>query len=321
MKFLISLLCLVFGRRYRLCRGNGAGTSGEAFSDCSGFLYRKYLIVARFSAQGTCQYVSGNRGQRPPLEGFNRVMFWTNDFFLRWIFRPIGIGYATIMPRPAIKAINNVTNNVAFPKRFLSCLLQGKFKDSGLCFTRFVTNSTVGVGGIWDASDYFLDIQERDEDFGQAFASWGIAPGCYVFLPGEGPCNIRDGIGKIFDYAVDIKSYIYGGQAATGFHRLLARYEDYDMAVQAYADPYQMIKNFWYIQEINQAEDTPLNINLAEANKNVKTPPFPIKNKIDYIKMAGYGSQGVEIDTLKAMFFDVQKEKQSFWTYLSAFQH
>ncbi len=257
-------------------------------------------------------------GGKDPLEGFNRVSFSVTDFFVRWVFRPIGVAYCTIMPRPAIKAINNITNNVAFPKRFLSCLLQAKFTDGGLSLTRFMINTTLGAGGIWDASDYFFELKERDEDFGQAFASWGIGAGCYVFVPGVGPCNLRNGIGKIFDNAVDIKSYVYGGQAASRFHQMLANYEDYDMLVQSSADPYRMIKNFWYVQRMNKVKDRKLEIEIAQNNKN-KVRRTLSSQKLDYVKMDLYGSQGVEIDTLKAMFFDVQKEKKSFWTYLSLF--
>jgi ABC-type transporter lipoprotein component MlaA/pimeloyl-ACP methyl ester carboxylesterase len=259
-------------------------------------------------------------GGKDPLEGFNRVSFSVGNFFLRWIFRPIGTVYCTIMPRPAIKAVNNIADNVNFPKRFLSCVLQGKFKDSGVVFTRFVVNSTVGVAGIWDASDYFWDMKKRDEDFGQAFASWGIAPGCYVYVPGEGPCNLRGAVGKIFDYALDIKSYVYGAQATSSFHKMLARYEDYDTLVTTSEDPYHTLKNFWFIQRQNEVEDHDLNIKYVDNGKPQQTTSQSADNlKIDYVKMKSYGSQGVEVDTLKAMFLDVQKEKKSFWTYLSLF--
>ncbi|MDD5727611.1 MAG: VacJ family lipoprotein, partial [Victivallales bacterium] len=259
-------------------------------------------------------------GGKDPLEGFNRVSFSVSSFFLRWVFRPIGIAYCTIMPRPAVTAVNNIADNVNFPKRFLSCLMQGKLKDSGIVFTRFVVNSSVGVAGIWDASDYFWGMKKRDEDFGQAFASWGIGPGCYVFLPGEGPCNVRGAVGKIFDYALDIKSYIYGAQATSSFHKMLARYEDYDMLVSTYGDPYQTLKNFWYIQHKNEVEDRFPNVKYANKDKPAKTlPPAAGVSDIEHIKMEAYGTQGVEVDSLKAMFLDVQKEKQSFWTYLSLF--
>ncbi|MDD5696989.1 MAG: MlaA family lipoprotein [Victivallaceae bacterium] len=257
-------------------------------------------------------------GGSDPLEGFNRVSFSVCDFLLRWAVRPLGMVYSTLVPRPAIKAVNNVTNHVAFPKRFLSCLLQGKFTDGGLSLTRFAVNSTAGVGGLWDASDYLFGIKERDEDFGQVFASWGIGPGCYIFLPGEGPCNLRDAVGKIFDYAVDIKSYVSGVQAASGFLRLVDQYEDYDAITRTSGDPYRLIKNFWSLQRLNKAEDRQLQLKVAE-KRQLPVPSGDSGVKPDCIKMNAYGSQGPAIDSLKVMFFHVQKEKQSLWGYLSFF--
>jgi len=136
-------------------------------------------------------------GGRDPLEGMNRTLFNVSNFLLKWAFRPVAIAYTTVVPRPAIRVIHNVCDHVEYPKRFLSCLLQGKFRDSGITTVRFAVNSTVGVVGAWDACDYFWSMKKRDEDFGQAFGSWGIEPGCYVFLPGVGPCNMRQMVGII----------------------------------------------------------------------------------------------------------------------------
>ncbi len=257
-------------------------------------------------------------GGKDPLEGMNRALFHTSNFFLKWIFRPVAIAYTAVVPRPAIKVIDRVCDHVEYPKRFLSCLLQGKFSDSGITTIRFAVNSTVGVVGAWDASDYFWDMKKRDEDFGQAFGSWGIGPGCYVFLPGIGPCNMRHAVGKIFDNAVDVKNfpYAYGAQTTAVSHRMLMNYEDYDRILKTSADPYQVIKNFWYIRHKNQVDDHQLKIKHTEY---VKTKQTPSCKGVEYVKLDSYASQGAEIDTLKAMFFDVEKEKKSTFHYLSPF--
>ncbi len=257
-------------------------------------------------------------GGKDPLEGMNRALFSTSNFLLKWIFRPVAVAYTTVVPRPAIKVIDNICDHVEYPKRFLSCLLQGKFRDSGITTVRFAVNSTVGVVGAWDASEYFWGMKKKDEDFGQAFGSWGIAPGCYVFLPGIGPCNMRHAVGKIFDNAVDVKNfpYAYGAQTTAVSHRLLVNYEDYDRILKTSADPYQVIKNFWYIHNKNQVDDHKLKIKNTEYTKIEKNH---LCKDIEYMKLDSYASQGAEIDTLKAMFFDVQKEGKSSFHYLSPF--
>lgn len=257
-------------------------------------------------------------GGKDPLEGFNRTLFSTSDFLVRWIFRPVAVAYTTVVPRPVVKGIYNICEHVEYPKRFISCLLQGKIKDAGVTTARFAFNSTVGVVGAWDASEYFFDMKKRDEDFGQAFASWGIGPGCYIFLPVTGPCNMRNAIGKIFDNAVDIKNFplAYGAQSTAVSHRLLVNYEDYDRVVTTSADPYQVIKNFWYVHRRNDVEDRKLKIKKTQYAEKEK--PFSSEG-LEHIKMDSYASQGPEVDTLKAMFFDIQEEKRSFWHYLSIF--
>ena len=257
-------------------------------------------------------------GGEDPLEGFNRVSFSGSHFLMQWMFRPLGIVYTTIIPRPIVKAIHNVCDHVAYPKRLLSCLLQAKFNDAGISTTRFLFNSTVGVAGAWDASKYYFDMKKRDEDFGQAFASWGIGPGCYVFFPGIGPCNLRNAIGKIFDNAVDIKNFplAYGAQTTAVSHRLLVNYEDYDRTVRTSADPYHTIKNFWYIHRTNKVKDHKLKFKHTEYTEIEETVS---SNNLKHIEMDSYISQGVEVDTLKAMFFDIQKEKRSLFHYLSLF--
>jgi ABC-type transporter lipoprotein component MlaA/predicted alpha/beta-fold hydrolase len=257
-------------------------------------------------------------GGKDPLEGMNRTLFTTSNFLLKWIFRPVAIAYTTVIPRPAIKVIDNICDHVEYPKRFLSCLLQGKFRDSGISTVRFAVNSTVGAVGAWDASNYFFNMKKREEDFGQAFGSWGISSGCYVFLPGVGPGNMRHAVGKIFDNSVDIKNfpYAYGAQTTAVSHRLLVNYEDYDRILKTSYDPYQVIKNFWYIRHKNQVDDHQLKI---KHENYAKTEKKTSNSDLEYIKMDSYASQGAEIDTLKAMFFDVQKEKKSSFHYLSLF--
>ena len=257
-------------------------------------------------------------GGRDPLEGMNRALFHTSNFLLKWIFRPVAIAYTTVVPHPAIKVIDRVCDHVEYPKRFLSCLLQGKYRDSGITTIRFAVNSTVGVVGAWDASDYFWGMKKREEDFGQAFGSWGIGPGCYIFLPGMGPGNMRHVVGRIFDNAVDVKNfpYAYGAQTTAVSHRLLMNYEDYDRILKTSADPYQVIKNFWYIRNKNQVDDHQLKVKDTEYTATAQSPSC---KDIEYVKLDSYSFQGSEIDTLKALFFDVEEEKRSKYHYLSPF--
>lgn len=263
---------------------------------------------------------------RDPIEGFNRSMFAVNHFCLKWIFRPIGSVYGSIFPKPVIESFSRLGDNIEFPRRLFSCFLQAKFASGGIVFTRFMTNTTLGVGGLFDPADNWFGLKTQEEDFGQAFACWGIGPGCFIFLPGEGPTNVRDGVGKIFDYAFDPKTYLFilGVSGAGGFSMLnkgSTQYADYDQLTRSNADPYHVYKDVWSVQRKLLIEDwTPS----PETNQSAQTAKkeIPAGSTLvieDVVEVKNYGSQGNATDTLRVGVFDIQNSNVSIWAHLSFF--
>jgi Surface lipoprotein len=61
-------------------------------------------------------------------------------------------------------------------------LLQGKYVQSAESVYRFIFNSTFGLLGVFDIMTP-TGLPERNEDFGQTLAEWGVAPGPYIMLP------------------------------------------------------------------------------------------------------------------------------------------
>jgi ABC-type transporter lipoprotein component MlaA len=140
------------------------------------------------------QTVVGN----DPIEPVNRFLSGAENIFLRWVFRPIGYVYGSIMPRPVIKCFTNFTTNIAFPSPMLSSFIQGKFADGGIIFTRFMVN-TVMTAGFFDPAEYWFNMTPVNEDFGQAFAYWGIGRGCYIGVPAMSGKWIRKISGKFLE--------------------------------------------------------------------------------------------------------------------------
>jgi phospholipid-binding lipoprotein MlaA len=133
-----------------------------------------------------------------PFEGFNRQVFAFNEAVDRAILRPVASGYDRYTPDPVQRSIGNVFTNLATPGVALNQLLQGKPKRALEDFTRFLVNSTVGLGGIFDvARDNGLPRHE--EDFGQTFAVWGLGEGPFLMLPLLGPANTGHAVGRVFD--------------------------------------------------------------------------------------------------------------------------
>jgi phospholipid-binding lipoprotein MlaA len=133
-----------------------------------------------------------------PLERYNRQVFAFNEAIDKAILRPVASGYDRYTPDPVQRSIGNVFTNLATPGIALNQLLQGKPKRALEDFTRFLVNSTVGLGGIFDvARDNGLPRHE--EDFGQTFAVWGLGEGPFLMLPFLGPANTGHAVGMVFD--------------------------------------------------------------------------------------------------------------------------
>lgn len=211
-----------------------------------------YIIVFDYSGGGEHECLEQALEIYDPIEGFNRVMFQFNNALLIWVFRPIGTVWATIFPREVIDHFNQMTENLEVVVRVGSCLCQARFEDAGMEFCRFLINTTIGVAGLFDPADYFWGIKERDEDFGQAFASWGIGPGCYIVLPIHGPTTARGAVGLIFDYGLDLKFYIPYAGYFTIINSSTKNWYEYKRTMQVSADPYELVKTFWYV--IRQAK-------------------------------------------------------------------
>ena len=95
-------------------------------------------------------------------------------------------------------AISDAYTNAKFPIFFVNSLLQGKFEAAGMNLSRFVINSTLGVGGLLDVASN-AGVPKHEEDFGQTLGTWGMNPGPYLVLPLLGPSSVRDGAGQAVD--------------------------------------------------------------------------------------------------------------------------
>lgn len=133
-----------------------------------------------------------------PWEPMNRRVHAFNVGVDRAIARPIARAYVAVVPEPVRLGVGNFFDNIASPVTFLNQILQGRPRDAVQTLGRFVVNSTLGIGGIFDpASD--LKMKRRSEDFGQTLGMWGWRNSRYVELPFFGPRTVRDVFGLAGD--------------------------------------------------------------------------------------------------------------------------
>lgn len=142
-----------------------------------------------------------------PWEPFNEKMFEFNLRLDRYIMKPVAKAYNFITPDELQIMISNGFDNISFPPRFVNSLLQGKFKGATREIGRFLINSTLGVGGLFDPAKDVFGIVKSREDFGQTLGFYGVGPGPFLVVPLMPPMTVRDGIGKFVDGAMDPLSY------------------------------------------------------------------------------------------------------------------
>lgn len=133
-----------------------------------------------------------------PYERVNRQVLDANLAVDDAVLRPVALGYRDVVPEFARTRVRNAIDNISEPRILANNILQGRLLDAGHTTLRFVFNSTLGVGGLFDVATDF-GIARRTGDFGQTLNAWGVESGPYLMLPLGGPSNARDTVGLVTD--------------------------------------------------------------------------------------------------------------------------
>jgi phospholipid-binding lipoprotein MlaA len=137
-----------------------------------------------------------------PFEPLNRKIFDFNLFVDRVALKPVAKAYVAVIPQVGRDAIRNFLDNLNQPIIFGNNLLQGQFKRAHDTFARFLTNTTLGLGGFIDVATR-AGVPKQTGDFGQTLYSWGVPDGPYLVLPIFGPSDPRDAVGMGVDGFAD----------------------------------------------------------------------------------------------------------------------
>ena len=137
-----------------------------------------------------------------PLEPVNRAIFKFNDTLDRNVLEPVARGYVKVTPEPVRRSVSNFLANLRTPVIFVNDLLQGQRELAGVTLGRFMINSTLGVGGLFDAASVF-GYKPHEDDFGRTLGVYGLGSGPFLMLPFLGPSNVRDTAGTVADFFFD----------------------------------------------------------------------------------------------------------------------
>lgn len=193
-----------------------------------------------------------------PWEKFNRKVHAFNNAVDRAIARPLARAYVAAVPRPVRLGVGNFFDNLRQPLTMVNQLLQGRPRDATQTFGRFLLNSTVGIGGIFDpASD--LKMKRRSEDFGQTLGTWGWKRSRYVELPFFGPRTVRDVLGLAGDMPLSPTRYVEDDKARIFLQGLnlvdtRAQLLSLDSLREGAVDDYALVRDSWLQRRNYQIE-------------------------------------------------------------------
>lgn len=150
---------------------------------------------------------------RDPYENFNRNVYSFNEGVDKAVLKPVAKGYVAVVPAIARRGVTNFFNNLGMLVTTFNDALQLKGTKVPVDFARFTTNIVFGLGGLIDVASE-LEIENRNEDFGQTLGYWGLRSGPYLVLPFFGPSSVRDGTGIAVDFVVSPSVYVKEDAAA-----------------------------------------------------------------------------------------------------------
>jgi len=147
-----------------------------------------WLLLVWGLLAGGCATVEN---EHDPLEGLNRASDGLNSVLDKLTLAPTARGYGQVTPGVIRTIVSNFFDNSVYMNVVLNDFLQGKGQQGGADFGRFLINSTLGVGGLFDPATS-IGLNKHDEDFGQTLAAWGVGQGGYIVYPFFGPNSYRN---------------------------------------------------------------------------------------------------------------------------------
>ena len=220
-----------------------------------------------------------------PWEKFNRQVHRFNNAVDRTVARPLARAYVAAVPRPVRLGVGNFFDNLRQPLTMVNQLLQGRPRDATQTFGRFVVNSTLGIGGLFDpASD--LKMKRRSEDFGQTLGTWGWRRSRYIELPFFGPRTVRDVLGMAGDMPLSPVRQIEDDKTRIFLQGLnlvdtRAQLLSLDSLREGAVDDYALVRDSWlqrrnYQIESHRTPQQPSEGELPEYLQDETDPTVPV---------------------------------------------
>ena len=163
---------------------------------------KQILLCLLMASLTACASLPEGAAFNDPNEADNRKIHKFNKALDQALLSPASDGYGKIFSDFDDMMISNFVENTSLPNRAVNFLMQGRINSFLETSTRFLFNTTFGVGGLFDVSTNF-GLPNEDTDFGETLHRWGSGEGKYIELPFFGGSTERDALGIIVDTALD----------------------------------------------------------------------------------------------------------------------
>ena len=186
-------------------------------------------------------------------EKFNRKMFNLNSKLNKYIAKPVHILWSSLLPECCINRIRDAYNNIDYPKRLASCIMQKDGEGVKRETARFITNSTLGLGGLFDPADKIFKIKPTNENMEQALCKCKMSSGSYLVMPCLNSCTPRSLCGRVLEAALDPSVYLASPITSIIKFGLMVNRTSYmqplaNMIETTFADPYDIHKKLFGIE-------------------------------------------------------------------------
>jgi phospholipid-binding lipoprotein MlaA len=143
-----------------------------------------------------------------PWERVNRFTYRFNARFDEAVFLPVANIYGRV-PGPLRSGVHNFFENLSEVDSVINYAVQLRLRAGAHSLGRFVINSTLGIGGLFDVAQKF-DLEGEPTGFATTLSVWGMHPGPYFVIPFLGPSTLRDGVGVLADFGVAYEINVAG---------------------------------------------------------------------------------------------------------------
>lgn len=163
--------------------------------------FRAFCVLSAIAVVSACTAPTPGAEFNDPFEETNRSVHAFNKGVDRAVLRPVGQATASL-PMEISTPVSNFADNVGLPGMVANGILQADIGGTATNTMRFLINTTVGIGGLFDPAGA-IGLTEESTDFGETLAVWGVPEGAYVELPVFGPSTERDAVGVFVDMVFD----------------------------------------------------------------------------------------------------------------------